>query len=47
MREPSGTGFLLLGTYKLPGETPIRVTLTTAGADGRVVADGVQFLPAP
>lgn len=38
--------FVSLGRFRFSAETPARVTVSNAGADGYVIADAVQFLPA-
>lgn len=40
-----GRGFLSLGRFRLPQGRATIVTMTNAGTDGYVVADGIQFLP--
>ncbi len=44
---PAGGVFVSLGTYRFAAEAPAAVIVGTAGTDGYVIADAVQFLPAP
>ena len=44
-RSTTEGGFFSLGEFQLPAGRATTVTLSNAGTDGYVVADGVQFLP--
>lgn len=44
-RSTSEGGFFSLGEFSLPAGKGTTVTISNAGTDGYVVADGVQFLP--
>jgi hypothetical protein len=46
-REPAEPPFVSLGTFSLPAGKDGWVEVSTEGADGFVVADAVQWLPAP
>ena len=44
-KGPAETGFVSLGMFACPAAAPITVSISTAGTDGFVVADAVQFIP--
>jgi hypothetical protein len=43
-KGPAETGFVSLGMFACPAAAPITVSISTAGTDGFVVADAVQFI---
>ena len=44
---PGKEGFVVLGTFSCPAGEAVSVTLDTAGTDGHVIADAVQFIERP
>ena len=44
-KGPAETGFVSLGMFACPANETITVSVSTAGTDGFVVADAVQFIP--
>ena len=44
---PGKEGFVVLGTFSCPAGDAVSVTLGTAGTDGHVIADAVQFIERP
>jgi hypothetical protein len=44
---PGNDGFVVLGTFPCPAGEAVSVTVGTAGTDGHVIADAVQFLERP
>jgi len=44
---PGKDGFLVLGTFPCPAGEAVSVTIGTAGTDGHVIADAVQFVERP
>ena len=44
---PGTDGFVVLGTFSCPAGDAVSVTLGTAGTDGHVIADAVQFIERP
>jgi len=45
VNEQEESGRQALGQYTLPAGRSITITLSNAGTDGYVIADGVQLLP--
>ena len=44
---PGKEGFVVLGTFPCPAGEAVSVTIGTAGTDGHVIADAVQFIERP
>ena len=45
VNEQEESGRQSLGQFTLPAGRSVTITLSNAGTDGYVIADGVQFLP--
>ena len=45
-RSTGGSGFVLLGEFKLHSETPSFVRIRNTGTTGEVIANAIEFLPA-
>lgn len=44
-RDPANNGFIPIGRFALPKGQATTVTVSNAGTEGYVIADGIQFLP--